>query len=104
MHPTRFLILCLLAVPLLELPAAELLLSSQTGTASVDTVFQKFWTAGSPEDAAQLIDDILRTKISFEQAIAKLKAGRTYEPHVGTLVMGNIRTGGIDHPYAVNVP
>src|SRR3954454_3878279 len=45
---------------------------------SVDEAFQKFFAARSPQDAAKPAQEIVRSGVSFADALARLKAGRTY--------------------------
>ena len=43
---------------------------------TVDAAFQKFWAAESPSAAAKAIGDIEKSKITFDDAWKRLKAGR----------------------------
>ena len=60
--------------------AAALLVFShgqaQTVDNHVDSAFAKFWNVSSPENADGTIDDIVKSGVTFEDALARLKAGR----------------------------
>ncbi|HTK28292.1 MAG TPA: hypothetical protein VL309_02010 [Vicinamibacterales bacterium] len=70
-----------------------------------DAAFQRFWDARSPQDAARAIDGILKSGIGFDEAYARLKAGRRYRPDVqrGEFVRER-RTPRGDFFYTVDVP
>jgi len=40
--------------------------------------FERFWAAESPAAAARLVDDIVKTGVTFDDAYRTLKQGRTY--------------------------
>lgn len=72
---------------------------------SVDAAFQKFWSADSPAAAAKAVAEIEKSKISFDEAYKRLKAGRNYAPQkTGVVQMKNRTFDGIEHFFAVNVP
>jgi hypothetical protein len=71
----------------------------------VDAAFQKFWAAGSPEQAAKLSDDILKTGVSFDGVLSRMKAGRAYAAQkAGVIQLSNRTSDGVEHFYSVNVP
>jgi hypothetical protein len=73
--------------------------------AAIDAAFQKFWAADSPKEARRLADDVLKTGVSFEDAMKRLSAGRIYGAQKSGVVQLKNRTeDGIEHFYAVNVP
>ncbi|MEO5924315.1 MAG: hypothetical protein ABIR70_10860 [Bryobacteraceae bacterium] len=81
--------------------AAVVTVSAQT----VDAAFQKFWAADSPAAAARAASDIEKSKISFDDAFKRLKAGRPYAPQKTGVVPGKNRTSdNIEHFYSINVP
>ena len=51
---------------------------AQTPASRVDAAFQKFWSADSPEDAERLVDDVLKSGVTFDEAYRRLKNGRIY--------------------------
>jgi hypothetical protein len=55
---------------------------------SVDAAFEKFWSARSPQDAAKAAQSVLASGVSFNDALARLKRGRSYSAGVKR---GNIR-------------
>jgi hypothetical protein len=99
---TRFA-LCLVAIAaLLQSPAAR---AQQPTSSSIDAAFQKFWAADSPAEAARRADAIFKTGITFDDALHRLQAGRTYTAQkTGVLHLSNTTSDGIEHNYAVNIP
>lgn len=83
----------------LTLPAA------QSSTERVDAAFQKFWSADSPEQATRLADEVVKSGVSFDDALARLRAGRRYDPQEsGVVKLMNRTRDGVEHYFAVNVP
>ena len=79
--------------------------SSQPPAAASATAFQKFWEAASPGEAARSIDAILKSGITFDDALRVLQAGRTYTAQPsGVLMLKNHTEDDLEHFYAVNVP
>ena len=73
--------------------------------ATVDSAFQKFWDAKSPADATKHVDAILKAGITYDEALRRLKHGRTYTAQKTGVVMTTNRTDDkVEHYYAVNVP
>ena len=71
-----------------------------------DRAFREFWSASDQNGAAGRIDAILKTGVSFDEALARVRRGRDYSASVprGTQ-RGRIRTSnGLLHPYIVVVP
>ena len=72
---------------------------------SVDAAFQKFWAATSPGEADKAVADILKSGVTFDEALKRLKAGRAYSAQKsGVVMMSNRTKDGVEHNYAVNVP
>jgi pimeloyl-ACP methyl ester carboxylesterase len=70
-----------------------------------DAAFQKFWDARSPSDAAKLVDGIVKTGVSYDDALKQLRRGRTYPAQkAGVVMMTNKTEDKVEHYYAVNVP
>ena len=72
---------------------------------SIDAAFQKFWQADSRESAAKAADQISRTRVSFDEAWRRLRAGRAYKAKPsGVVQLKNRTANGVEHYYAVTVP
>ena len=82
--------------------ASSVAISAQSG---VDAAFQKFFDARTRAEAAKQVEPLLRTGVTFDEALRRLKQGRTYGPQKTGVQMLTNRTGDrVDHYYAVNVP
>src|SRR5262245_54757150 len=57
-------------------------LSAAAPPPTTDAAFQKFWSAHAPDDAAKSAATIASSGVSFEDAVARLKRGRTYSTQV----------------------
>jgi hypothetical protein len=78
---------------------------TQSETARIDAAFQKFWLADSPEQATQLADDVIKSGVSFDEALLRLKAGRRYTAQQpGIIKLMNRTRDGVEHYFAVTVP
>jgi hypothetical protein len=72
---------------------------------AVDAAFGAFWAAASPEDAAKLVDPIVRAAVNFDEAYRRLQRGRPYSAReAGVVHLQNRTSDGIEHFYAANVP
>jgi dienelactone hydrolase len=80
--------------------------SAQDGTSAIDRAFRAFWEAPHAVAAADRIDAILKTGVSFDAALMRVRHGRDYEAGVPKGVQyGRHRTfDGLDHEYAFIVP
>jgi acetyl esterase/lipase len=79
--------------------------SAQNSAARIDAAFEKFWAASSPEEAARVTQEVLRSGVTFDDAFGRLKAGRRYTPQAsGIIKLMNKTRDGVEHHYAVNVP
>ncbi len=77
----------------------------QAQNTRIDTAFLKFWSAASPDEAERFTDDVLKSGATFDEAYARLKAGRVYtEQKTGIVKLSNKTKDGIEHFYALNVP
>jgi acetyl esterase/lipase len=86
-------------------PALLALLALTASAQSPDAAFQKFWAADSPASAVRAASDIEKSKITFDEALKRLKAGRTYTAQKTGVVLGKNRTSdNIEHFYSINVP
>jgi predicted esterase len=71
----------------------------------LDAEFQKFWAARSPNEAERLVEGILKTGITFDEALQRLMHGRTYTAQpTGVIKLSNRTVDGVDHNYALNIP
>jgi PDZ domain len=77
----------------------------QAGTA-IDRAFQEFWAASNPSTAVKRIDAVVKSGVSFEEALSRLRRGRDYSANVpqGQL-QGHHRTSdGVEHLYTYVIP
>jgi predicted esterase len=88
-----------LAVTLVAAPAGQ-------DTGSIDRAFNAFFSASDRAGAAGRIEAILKTGISFEDALLRIRHGRAYRADVPRgRQFGYTRTfDGIDHRYAFVIP
>ena len=77
---------------------------AQSPPVRVDAAFDRFWDADSAEQAADRLDDMLNSGVTFEDAYERLSAGRAYPSEDSGVVMRTNRMNGVDHYYAVTVP
>jgi pimeloyl-ACP methyl ester carboxylesterase len=81
------------------------LVQAQAPSTRIDTAFQKFWSAASPDEAERFADDVLKSGVTFDEAYRRLKAGRSYtEQKPGIVKLSNKTKDGVEHFYALNVP
>ncbi len=93
------LFVSVLAALTLSAPAA------QDTPASTEEAFEQFWAAGSPARAQGLVNTLVDTGVTFEEAYERLSRGREYLPQAtGILAMNNRTDAGIEHYYSLNVP
>ena len=78
----------------------------QDQESAVDRAFRSFWAAPNPAAAADRIEAILKTGVSFEEALERVRHGPDYEADVPRgQQFGHHRTfDGIEHDYAFVVP
>jgi predicted esterase len=107
MSPARFA-RCLFAAGALLAPSSIQAQDQPARGASaqaIDAGFQKFWAAASPVEAAPAAAALIEAGVTFDEAVERLKAGRTYAPQPpGVVMRSNRGPNGVDHNYAVNVP
>jgi hypothetical protein len=86
--------------------SGRLVLQGQTpAPVAVDAAFQKFYDAHSPAEATKLVDGVITSGISYDDALRRLKQGRSYAPQKSGVVMTTNRTDDkVEHYFAVNVP
>ena len=100
MKPMRF------ALTLISIAAFAVSAGAQAQTTSkINAAFEKFWAARSPGEADRRIDDIIKTGVTFDEAMRRLKAGRAYTSQkTGIVMLSNHTQDGVEHFYALNVP
>jgi hypothetical protein len=86
--------------------AVTLAASAQESASPIDRAFRSFWSASHIASAADRIEPILKTGVSFEDALTRVRHGRAYQADVPRgLQFGRHRTfDGLDHEYAFIVP
>ncbi len=68
--------------------------------AKVDTAFARFWSAQTPKKAEEAVAGVLASGVTYGDALARLRAGKTYSRAVPT---GIIQTVGA-FPHTIVVP
>jgi hypothetical protein len=70
-----------------------------------DEAFSKYWSAQNPSNAAKIVPDVLKSGVTFDEAFAALRAGRTYSSNVPRGVVRLVREQDRQHfSYDLNVP
>jgi len=86
------------AAGLLVLPVVQ-------GQNRVDSAFQKFWAADSPAAAGRAAEDVVKSGVTFDEALRRLKQGRVYMAQKeGVVQLSNHTSDGVEHNYAVTIP
>jgi poly(3-hydroxybutyrate) depolymerase len=87
------------------LTAAGRVGTAQGAAAGVDAAFKAFWEAATPEQAAAAAALIAKSGVSFDDALARLKRGKTYDAKAPTgIVALSHQIGDTAFPYTVEVP
>jgi hypothetical protein len=95
--PQKVAAACALAASLAALPAAQI----SHGAEPLDA----FVAAASRSDANRLIDAVVKSSVSFDDAYRRLQRGRAYGPQAtGTVRLRNRTSDGVEHHYVLNVP
>ncbi len=86
--------------------AITLAASAQEPASAVGRAFRSFWLASNAAAAAERIDAVLKSGVSFEDALTHVRHGREYDNDVPRgLQFGRQRTfDGMEHEYAFVVP
>lgn len=80
-------------------------LGASAASADVDAAFKAFWAAKNPQEAALTIPDVVKSGVSFGEALKRLKEGRPYAAAVPRgVVRASYRARNKEFFYAVNVP
>jgi poly(3-hydroxybutyrate) depolymerase len=103
MSHVRLVLAALIAAAPLAAPAGG---QSMPGPRDVErALFRQFLAAPTARAAASLIDPIVATGVSFESALAQLRAGRSYTADVPRGRRDEThKIQGLDHRYTVIVP
>ena len=92
-------------LPLLVGLAAAFPRSPHAAAPAVGDAFAAFWAATNPDEAAGAAKRVLAAGAAFDDAYARLKAGRTYRADAPRGVVKATREApGVDYPYSVDVP
>ena len=79
--------------------------AASAASADVDAAFKAFWAASTQQDAAKVVPDLLRSGVTVDEALKRLKAGRPYSAIVPKgVVKASYKAHGKEFFYAVNVP
>src|SRR5262249_36112965 len=71
----------------------------------LDATFEKFLAAKSPNEAEGMLDAIMKTCATFEDASQHFEAGRTYtNQKTGIVMLSHRAKDGEEYFYALNVP
>jgi len=100
MKPIRLALVVFTVTALLSLSAVR----AQNAANGVDATFQKFWNANSREEADRIADDIAKSGVTFDEALRRLKAGRTYTAQKAGILKLSNHSNGVEHFYAVTIP
>jgi len=104
MTPTRLASAILLATSVVAVSRGHLL-GQAPAAATVDAAFQKYWDARSPAEAAKLVEGVIKSGVTYDDALRRLKQGRSYTPQKPGVVMATNKTEDkVEHYYAVTVP
>ena len=92
-----FAAVCAVGTVLAGRPAAQ--------APEADAALSEFLAASSPSEAARIVDGIVRSGVSFDEAYRRLQRGRPYRAQATGLVRLKNRTSdGVEHHYVLNVP
>lgn len=86
----------------LALVASTRFVSAQS---AIDAAFKQFWDAKNPPEAAAAATAVVKSGVTFDAALARLKQGRTYpaDPPRGVVRRSN-RTAAAEFLYTLDVP
>src|SRR5262245_15823324 len=82
------------------------MLTAAPAPLEVEAAFKKFWNARSPQEAAKVVPDLVAAGVTFDDALARLKEGRTYQAQVpkGVVKTSYTAHNGLEYFYALNIP
>lgn len=74
-------------------------------SSGLESLWQAYWRADSPKAAAAEAEKLLKAAVTFDDALARLKKGRTYSPvNPGPRAMRFTAPGGAAYDNTVDVP
>jgi hypothetical protein len=80
-------------------------MASSAAVPDVDAAFKAFWASRTPLEAAKVVPDIVKSGVSFAEALKRLKDGRPYSASVAKgIVKSSYTTHNKEFFYSVNVP
>ena len=80
-------------------------IAASAASADIDAAFKAFWAARTPQEAAKVVPDVIRSGVTVDEALKRLKAGRPYSATVQKgIVKASYKAHGKEFFYAVNVP
>jgi poly(3-hydroxybutyrate) depolymerase len=76
-----------------------------SGQTAIDQAFATFWEARNPAEAAAAIPGVIKSGVTFDAALGRLKRGRPYPVDAprGVVQLAN-RTPAAEFPYTLDVP
>jgi acetyl esterase/lipase len=87
------------------LALAALAVSLTAALPAVDAAFAQFWDARTTEEAARAAALVIGSGVRFDEAVSRLKRGRTYAADVARgIVRPTHRIGDTMFPYTLEVP
>jgi len=93
----------LVSIAALVLVAASI--APSAAAPDVDAAFKAFWAARTPQDAAKILPDLIKSGVTFAEALKRLKDGRPYGAAVAKgIVKFSYTAHGKEFFYSVNVP
>jgi hypothetical protein len=79
--------------------------ASRAAAPAVDDAFARFWAAADPYEADGAAKALKTAGVTFDDAYARLKAGRAYRADAPTGVVRKVRTiPAEEYPYTIDVP
>src|SRR5690349_14259019 len=69
-----------------------------------DAAFEAFWHAATPAAAEKMSGGIVAANVSFDEAIRRLKAGRTYRKEPGGVFRHATSVGGVPVVNLIEIP
>src|SRR5262245_60984292 len=95
----------LLASAFVLLGAAAVSAMQTAAPGSIDTAFAGFFQAATPRETAAASDRIVSSGVGFDEALRRLKQGRTYSRDVARgAVKQSYQSEGTEYFYTLDVP
>jgi hypothetical protein len=85
--------------------AVAVVAAQGTAPATVDAAFSAFFQAANPREAAAAIDRVVSSRVSVDEAVRRLKAGRTYTRDAARgVVQGSYKSDAGEFFYTLDIP